>query len=160
RHPHHAARAAAALRARVPAAPPARTAWPQRGGWRSGGPRQRERRGTRVDRLIGRTEPRRRCRRRARAAATRLHAPALPLRTGDRGAAPDGGIAARRFVCTDQYRERPLHSAELRPAVQGPRVGTHRVGGLAQRASGANAGDGVARSLLTAVASGWPAARA
>ena len=53
--------------------------------------------------------------------------------------------------------ERPLHPAELRPPVQGPRVGAHRAGGLAQRAGGAHAGDGVARRLRAPAARGRPA---
>ena len=44
-------------------------------------------------------------------------------------------------------RWRPLHSAELRPPVQGLGVSSHRIGRVAQCACRAHAGDGVARCL-------------
>ncbi len=47
----------------------------------------------------------------------------------------------------DQHRRRPVHPAELRPALQGLGLGAHRAGRLAERAGGAHAGDGLARRL-------------
>jgi penicillin-binding protein 1C len=85
--------------------------------------------------------------RRARPAPARLHAQTLPLRAGDRRAAPDGRLAAGRRAHADPHAGWPLHSAELRPPVQGLGVGAHGAGGFAERAGGAYPGDGVARRL-------------
>ena len=85
------------------------------------------------------------------------HAQALPLCPGDRRAAPDRRLAAGRRAHADPHRRRPVHPAELRPPVQGLGLGAHRAGRLAQRAGGAHAGDGVARSLRPATARRGPA---
>ena len=103
----------------------------------------------------GALERRRRGRRRAGAAPARLHAQALSVRAGDCRAPPHRRLAAGRLAGADPHRRRPVHPAKLRPPVQGPGVGAHRAGRVAQRAGRAHAGDGVARRLSPAAARRW-----
>ena len=75
-------------------------------------------------------------------ASTRLHAEAVSVCRGDRGKTTHGGIADRGFSGLHTHRQRPLYSAELRPAFQGLGLGAHGTGRVAQRARGAHPGDG------------------